>query len=305
MLTWDDSQAVFQRLSSDSSSASLTAYKRDANLGYKLLLASLGRPVTEKTKTAVTVASQQYYQCTSDVLFIKSVKVTIGSIDYPLQPIESQEEWDYLNNNSTKTGAIPSHFFIRPRFGLGGTEIGIYPIPSTAGYTITLISEVSDKDLARDKYTMGSVTVTEASVAVAGDGTTFTLPMEGRYFQVTSETGDAMWYRIASYTSGVAISLENVYEGETAGTQDYQICEAFNLPEEMQILPVYYALGFFFGVKGNIKQEAKYVGLFGAGLREGRLRYASKGRDNIIRRTKMGMWLGSKTYPSHFPESIT
>lgn len=305
MITWDDAQAECQRLSNDSSATSLTAFKRDMNLGYKMILAGLGRPVTEKTKTTSTVASRQFYQCPTDVLFIKSIKVTIDNRDYPLTEVASQEEWDYINNNSTITGDSPYLYFMRPRFGLGGAEFGIYPKPASAGNTITIVTEVTDKDLARDKVTGGTVTVTEASAAVAGAGTSFTLPMEGRYFHITSETGDGKWYRIASYTSGVVITLENVYEGETGATQAYQICEIFNVPEEMQILPVFYALGFYFAAKGNKDQEAKYIGLFRDGLKTGRIRYANKTRNGSIRNFNWGFWLGGRTYPSHFPTEIT
>ena len=78
MTNWDDALQNCKDLANDTSSASLTFFKRFLNAGYKLMLADLNRPVTERTATAVTVASQQSYQLPPDFLFIKTITLTIG-----------------------------------------------------------------------------------------------------------------------------------------------------------------------------------------------------------------------------------
>ena len=301
MLIWDDAQSTCQNFSNDVTTTSLTIFKLMMNLGYKYIFSALGREVTQKTKTAVTVADQQYYQMPPDFLWIKSITITVGTTIYPIQEIEDQEGWSYLNQTS-RTGAIPERYFIRPRFGVGGTEIGIFPIPSTADYTITIVYEASEKDLSRDKYTTSTVTITNGSATVTGVATTFTKAMIGRYFQPTTEGTDEMWYRIGNYTSALVISLENYYEGETTAGASYQIAEAFHLPEEMQILPVYYALQHYYAMKKDEKQEGKYKVLFDQGLELGRRRYATKSRGAIVRTRN---WLSARSYPSYFPESIS
>src|SRR3990167_3650456 len=128
MISFDQAQTNCQDLSSDSTASSLTFFKRLMNVGYKLVLSDLGRAVTEKTQTASTVASQQYYQLPQDFNFLKSLTVTVSSIPYVVQEEESQEMWDYVNQSTTQTSDIPQLFFIRPGFGFSGAEVGLYQI---------------------------------------------------------------------------------------------------------------------------------------------------------------------------------
>lgn len=300
MLIWDDAITICQKTTNDSSSDALSYLKMMMNHGYKTLLATFGRSVTEETKTAVTVANQQYYQMPRNFLWLKSLTVTVGSIVYPVFEEESQENWNLLNMN-TQTSTVPQKYFIRRRFGLGGDEIGFYPIPSTSAYTITMIYESSDKDLGVVKYTTGSVTATNNSTAIVGSGTAFTNAMIGRYLNITDSASDGMWYKIVARASNTAITLENVYEGETV-SGNYQIAEAFNLPEDLQTLPVHYALYFYFSGKGNEKKMSEHMGLFNQGYKIGRDRYGGKSRDPLLRGATKSMRRG---YPSHFPESIS
>jgi hypothetical protein len=301
MLIWDDAITICQDESQDSSATSLVTFKRYMNLGYKKILAQLGRPVTENTKTALTVASQAAYQVPPDFLFIKSITVTVGSTVYPLIEEESQENWDLLNM-TVQTASIPEKFFVRPRFGYGGAEIALYPVPSTAGYTITMVYESTDRDLSRDKYITGTVALTGGSATVTGTGTTWISPMVGRYFSVNDEYGDGYWYRIVSRISNTSITLENVYEGETTSAKSYVIAEAFNLPEEMQDLPCHYALSRYYSGKQNSEKMSEHLAIFKAGLVDGKRTHGTKSRNSIIRDS----WISrAPTYPYHFPRQIT
>lgn len=301
MLIWDQSQDLCKQLSGDGSASALTGFKRDMNLGYKYILADLGRTVGEREKTGSTVASQQAYQVPPDFLWTKAVKITVGSTTYPLVEEESQEMWDYRNVQTT-TSDTPQLYFVRPRFGVGGTEILIWPTPSSAGNTIKITYEATDRDLSVDKYTTGTVALTNGSATVTGTGTTFTKAMIGRYFQVTDDDGDKLWYRVADRTSATALTLENVYEGETDATVNYQIAEAFNLPEELQVLPVHYAMAMFFSGKGNEKKADKHTTSFNVGLRAAQRRYGTKSRSNIIRPKRHNSRF---SYPVNFPSQIT
>lgn len=302
MLSWDDAIVQCQDLSSDSTSTSLTFFKRNMNLGYKFTLTDLGRSVGEKRYTALTVASQQFYQFPSDYLFLKAVTITVDGQAHPVFEEESQEMWD-LANVIVQTSDIPEKYFLRPGFGIAGVEIGFAPRPATAGNTITFTYEATDKDLSVDKYTGGSVAVTSGSAVVAGTTTTFTAAMAGRYFKLDS--GDGLWYKIQTFTSATSITLENVYEGGTLTGQTYQIAELFALPEEMQILPVYYALWFYFmGPKKDKDQAALYRGLFIDELEKGRGRHATKSRSNIIRGSRFSSRFPRAT-PRYFPSTVS
>ena len=251
------------------------------NAGYHNILADLGRPVTEKTETASTVASQQYYQLPSTALFVKSVGVTVSSIPYPLEEIPDQNSWDALNADLTSTSDIPTYYFVRPGFGIGGVEIGIFPKPTSAGNTITVIYESTDKDLGNDKYTTGTVTLAEGDATVTGAGTTFTTAMVGRYFKGDT---DGVWYRIASYTSATALELENVYEGTAGAGLSYTIAEVWNLPEELHILPVYYAVSHFYDIRGDTDKSLKFRSLYEIGITAAKRRWATKTRGVVVRR---------------------
>lgn len=302
MIIWDDSQTISQKLAQDTNSASVTFLNLLMNTGYKEILAELGRPVTEKTKTTTTVASQQGYQMPADFNWLKSIKITVGSTKYTPEEEESQEQWDYLNTQ-VRTGDIPEYYFVRPRFGFGGTEVQLYPIPSTSSNTITLIYEAIDKDLSVVKYTAGTVAVTNGSATVTGTSTTFTRAMVGRYFQITDADGDGLWYKIAGFTSATVITLENFYQGTTDSSNNYQIAEAFGLPEDIHMLPIYYAVWHYSLFRRDKTRADEYGAYYTAGLQQAKRRYGTKTRGNIIK-GKQRLNNNGGSNPTWFPTSI-
>lgn len=300
-MTWDNAIQACKDLGVDATAASVTFYKTWMNVGYKTLLAEFGRTITEKTQTTSTVASQRAYQVPPDFFMVKAVNITIGSTVHVLQPIESQEQWDQITQN-TQTGQ-PAHFFVRSRWGVSGAEILLDPVPAGV-YTLTLIYEATDRDLSQDAYTTGTVAVTNGSATVTGSGTAFTVNMVGRYFSVTASTGDNLWYRIVNRPSATILTLENVYEGETVSGVAYAVSEMFALPEEMQPLPVYFAMMHYYMTKQNKDKAGEFYGLFNSGLRAARNRYASKSRDSRVRTGSQGSSF-SQAAPSFFPGSVS
>lgn len=298
MVTWDDVIQNCKDLTGDTTSASETFFKRLLNTGYHNILAKLNRPNTELTQTASTVANQQYYQLPSNALFVKSVQVTVSSIPYPLEEIVDQDTWDALNADLTNSSDIPTFYFVRPGFGVNGTEIGLFPKPASAGNTITAIYEAGSKDLTATAYTTGTVTLADGDATVTGSGTTFTAAMVGRYFKATN---DGNWYRIASFTDTTHLELENVFEGTSAAGLAYTINEAFALPEEIQILPVYYALQHYFHLKHNKEDAAVYKSLFESEVILAKRRWANKSRGAVIQ----GKPKFTLRNPNHPPGTIT
>ena len=273
-----------------------------ANQGYKMLLGVLGRQLTEKVKTATTVASQRGYQMPPDCAWVKNVSVLVGTTKYPLQEVQSEQAWDYYTQNDY-TG-IPQRFFYRPRFGIGGGVLELDPIPGASTYTVRLTIEATDKDLSKDAYTTGTVTVANGSANVTGSGTTFAADMVGRVFQLTSDGEDRLWYRVKTFTSTTAIVLENVYEGSGTSGLSYKIAEVFNVPEDIQILPCYFALWQWYDSKKDPTNSLKYKNYWENGIKQARLTHGTKTRDNIIHYDNFTSPF-IPAMPDYFPGEVT
>lgn len=85
-------------------------------------------------------------------------------------------------------------------------------------------------------YETGTVTVTNNSKTVTGSGTTFTSAMVGRKIRIASQNA---YYRIASFTSTTIITLENIFQGDTASAQTYSIYkDEYRLPADLDVYKV-------------------------------------------------------------------
>lgn len=306
MITFDQATSTAQTLAQDTTATTKTFLNSMMNWGYKYILAELNRPTTEKNVTASTrapstplVDSDHVYQMPPDALWPKSVVVTVGSQKYPLVEEESQEMWDFRTR--VNTSGIPSIFFVRERFGVGGAEILLDPIPGAAGYTIALVYESSDADLSAvqvDNTTnAASLTLAQGSQTVTSNNSIFTSAMIGRYISIPD--GDGLWYRIVDAPSGTTLTLENYYQGTGLSSTLWTINQLFNLPEEMQMLPIYYAVWHFFASKKDTSGKiGEYKTLFDEGLQAGKNRWATKTRGNVIRSKHYSRLFN---YPMNFP----
>ena len=97
------------------------------------------------------------------------------------------------------------------------------------------------------------------------------------------------------------MELENVYEGLTGSGLSYTIAESFHLPEDMHILPVYYALSFYYNMQQERQKSLQYQALFEAGLQAAKRRWSTKTRGVVVKRR------GRATYrnPNYPPPTIT
>lgn len=304
MLIWDDARTYMRREAQigTSDTDGVSFLNLTANQGYKILLAMLGRQLTEKVKTATSVAAQRGYQMPSDCAWVKNVSVVVGTTKYPLREVQSEQDWDLITQNDYS--GIPQRFFYRPRFGIGGGILELDPMPGASTYTIRLTIEATDKDLSKNAYTTGTVTVANNSATVTGVGTTFTADMVGRIFQITSDGADRLWYRIKTFGSSTSLTLENVYEGASDNTLSYQIAEIFNIPEDLQMLPCYFALWQWYDTKKDPVQSAKYKGYWDTGIKTAKTTHGIKTRDNTVHYDDFrGPFV--QAMPSYFPGEIT
>lgn len=267
MLTFTDQTDLAQQITNDYAAAQLVMFKRDINEGGTMFLNRLGRKFNKEYKTASLVDGQQYYQMAMDVLRISEIRVLNGTTYYTPQLVASEEEWNDLNA-ITLEGSIPTHYYIR-----GFNEIGLYPIPS-ANLADGLIAsyEPQHVELTASDYTTGTVTVSNGSVTLTHSGTGFTPQMVGRYVQITDGT-DGRWYRIASYASTSAVSLENYYEGISGAGRTFRIGEVMKIPQGYQDAPVFYALDRYYLTKSDRASAEDYRRRFDAKVKSAKQTY--------------------------------
>lgn len=228
---------------------------------YQLCFAKMLDYKAQTAYSFTTVAQQQYYPYPPGMTMPVNVVITIGSVNYPLEPLYNQSVWDVFNSLTFQPSAIPQYFFPRR------DDFGIWPIPQDA-YTGVLNNFLRDRSLGIADYTTGTVTVTSGSATVTGSGTTWIAAMANRWFVVTdpTEPGQGYWYRISSRSSNTSITLSRTYTGTTGATLTYRIGETPELPEEGHIALVdgvtadYYA-----GLRSDVQKATWFNNKFWTG----------------------------------------
>lgn len=268
--------------------------KEHVNKTYHRIYSELkGYIVQDLPQTASTVADQQFYHYPPSVYPpIVSATWTVASVDYPLLFINSQLEWDKINEIDFSGTTIPQYIFPRR------DDFGLYPTPQTAGETITLVSSMLDRDMTIEDYTTGTVTATNADGTITGAATTFTPAMAGRWFQTTA---DQYWYRIKSYTDATHLELESVFEGTTETGGTYTIGESPELPTELHEFIPHGAASAFYTVKKDFSSAQAHNNYFRygtfsptgidiqrptSGIEGAKRRYAKRSEGSLIYKNK-------------------
>lgn len=222
------------------------------NLGnrYQLIQSKLANYITQNQITSSTVANQQYYDYPLGIMNIENVVVTVGSVNYPCEVINSQYNWNILNAIQIQASAIPQFIFPRSPYlaATNGGGYGIWPVPQDI-YTVTFYQHYRTRNLSVDDYTDGTISVTNGSNTVTGVGTAFTKPMEGRFLQVTDTTSDGFgyWYLINTKTDATHLQIIPTWNGSTGSTLAYRIGEVPTIPEEANITLCDGATADFYG----------------------------------------------------------
>lgn len=247
---------MFQQITGDTSAAGLIIAKRDINEGGAMFMNRLGRKFNKGYETTDIEDGKQFYQFSSEVLRISSVRALHGTFWYTPKLVASEEEWNRLNT-ITLSSNYPIYYYIR-----GFNEVGLYPIPSSDTINGLEISfEPQHIDLTQADYTTGTVTVSNGSIVVTHSSTGFTPQMVGRWIQVTDGT-DGKWYRIASYTSPSQLNLENYYEGLSGSSRTFRIGEVMRIPQAYQDAPVYYAADRFYLTQNDQQTALQFSSRF-------------------------------------------
>lgn len=246
MKTYTILRNLFGTLSNNNSTANLSLADQLMNDEYLSVCAERDWDFLLRTNTISTVASQQGYGLPADYGSLVSITVLVGSYAWSPIEISSATEWDRINGQPTFTGQYPQYFFV-----FNGV-VKLWPTPSASSNTITITYRKKVTALSVADYTTGNVSaVTLAGTAVTGSGTTWTVPMAGRYLQITQtntagQSGDGLWYLISAATA-TSITLADAYLGVTiTGNTAFTVGQVSALPEEYQTIPLYKALQTYY-----------------------------------------------------------
>lgn len=274
----------------------ISFFNQHLSTRYQEVLSSFSSWKNQQTQTAVTTANQQYYSYPPGVVNIESATVTQGTIVYPVKVVNSQTEWNYINQYPNTNTMIPQFIFPRSQ------DFGIWPIPVAAN-TLTLTYIYTTIPLNQVDYFTGTTTVTNNSVTVTSSGADFTTSMIGRYYVLTDSSGNPIdfWYKIVDVDSGDdELTLQSFYEGLTAATQNYLVAQVPDLPDEAHILLSWGTTADWFAQRGDTKKASEFNNMFYTGdaqnsKREGiamggllgiRDRYAERSDSKIVTMNK-------------------
>lgn len=317
MITVDEALQDCMDQTSDTTSDSQSKFLRWLNQGYQNIIATFGRPKVEKTTTALTNSlsnplafSDRSYALPPDFLFMKTIKVQIGSRQYTLIEEESQEMWDY--RTEFNYGGIPSLYFINENYGVASAELQINPICSTVGALMTMKYESSDIKLdhlgiapsATYSFTTvvpSTLTFTTTSNKVTSTASVFSSWMAlGSTYITPGADGDGNWYKIIQVNSGTQATIGNFYQSTTTNSaSNWSINQIMSLHVDMQDIPEDWALWKYYKYKKDAQWRDYYSASYNARLQQARGNWATKSRSSIIRsKNGLSRW---HSYPGWFP----
>lgn len=265
MRTYTELRNLYGKFCKNSSTTNLTQGDIYINDGTKLLLGNEDWSFLITSGTKDTAASTQFYNLAANMLKLKSLYVVISGTRYNPQLITSEDEWNQINTDTSVTSDFPQYYFVKPGTQ-GQMQVGFYPIPSsTTSGAIVYTYKKAVKDLTVADYTTGSVaSIANGGTAVVGTGTSWNASMIGKFIKFTESSsangGDGLWYEISAVGSTTSITLLNPYLGTSiaAATATYTIGSVSVLPDEYQIVPVYYAAWQYWLSDGNNTERASY-----------------------------------------------
>lgn len=217
-----------QYQTSDESAKSKTSMIRRLNDIHRMYCAGGDYYWLEGFYTDVTVSGQQQYNFPINYRKMKTAKVTIGTIDYPLQHVINPQEWDWINRLTTYKTNIPTHYHIRNK------KLYLYPTPSGDGNTISLFFLKSPKDMVVEGYSTGTIAVVNGDATVTGTSTLWNNPQNARKGSMI-QIGDE-WYEILSITDNTHLELTAPYQDVTDTSSTYVIGDVPFIPEDFQSL---------------------------------------------------------------------
>lgn len=216
----------------------------------------------ERTDTITTVASQEAYQLPNSVRKIIDLYVTVGTTIYRPRPIENEGHWSRVLQMNLGEADRPLFYYRR------GNQVLLAPTPGSTAGTITVTSRQKQVDLSEADEITGTVSITNATTAVTGVGTTFTVGMVGSFIRFTD--GDDEWYEIGSFTNTTEIDLVKNYDAGTAVSGSaFIIGEVSLIPEQYQEASVFRATAIYWDMQGDPGKANAFWQLYDGGFEKG------------------------------------
>lgn len=217
--------------------------------------------LTGTATTSISLVGVAAYNLGAYISKLTNMTVTVGQIKYQPIPVQTRQDWDYINTLPYNSD-IPAYFFIY------AGQVNIFPIPATTGYVISFNYKTRTPDLTYAwnadwsawtpgnnpvDYANGTITETVGSTAVTGVGTSWNttgkfatgvdLSFASLYLQATPPAGDGFWYQIQSFASDTALTLVNpIVNAPNVSGAAYSIGQVPLLFEDFQLAIVYGAL---------------------------------------------------------------
>lgn len=254
MKSYTTGRNLYGKWTKNASSANLTLGDEIANDDYRTICALKDWPWLERLRPLATQASTQFIALPYDCDQVREVAVIVSSKRYVPKQAPDRAFWDRLNLSSF-TSDIPEYYFT-----FAG-QLGLWPTPATGGNTINVTQKTRVIDLSAADYTTGTITsISNGGTVVTGFGTAWTAQMVGRYIRITysdtANTGDGVWYEIASVASATSLTLSRAYGGTTisGGTAAYTIGQMPLLPEAFHEMPWWSAAADYWGKELDMKR---------------------------------------------------
>lgn len=244
-----------------SSSAIIAFFNRALQTRYQDALSAFSSWKNQQTQTTSTVIGQQYYSYPPGVINVEAATLQNGTIVYPIKVVNSQEEWNYINQYPNTNTIIPQFIFPRQY------DFGVWPVPS-AVQTLTLNFIYTTPPLNQADYVTGTVSVTNGSQSVTSSGATFTTTMIGRQFVITDSSGypTDYWYKITGVNTGTnVLTLQSYFEGTSASGQNYIVGQVPELPSEAHILLSWGVTADWFSSRGDLTKSTQFNNLYYTG----------------------------------------
>jgi hypothetical protein len=166
---------------------------------YQLILAKMNNYKTIKPYSLTTSNNAQIYPMPPGLVTIEGGYITVGSVNFPLQPINSRYNWEQLNAILIQASALPQFYFVEQ------DSFQIWPIPQAA-YTGKIYYHFRDRNLSVADYTTGTITLTNASNSVSVSGGTFTTAITSSGFSINAAQVENTVYENANVDGSTVTS---------------------------------------------------------------------------------------------------
>jgi hypothetical protein len=224
----------------------------------------------KETVTYLSVAQQQDYIRPLAAGRVRYVNVYTGNLWYAPKEMKDGELWRRINYTLVYSD-IPQYWFVSNT----SQKISLFPVPSSAGNSITIGYTKRVKDLGAVDYVTGTVSAVAGTTLITGaGGAAFTKSMIGRSLAVsgTNTVADGMWFDIIDVPTSATLTVKQQVPVAISGAT-YNITELIPFMEGFEDIALFWALDAYYRTREALDLAAKWESQWVAMLDE------MKGRD--------------------------